>query len=936
MADYRKTVNLPRTDFPMRANLPAREPEVQRFWDEIDVYGRLRSLRAGRPKFVLHDGPPYANGHIHIGTALNKILKDFVVRYASLRGLDAPFVPGWDTHGLPIEIKALQELGLDRRQISPAELRERCASFARTYIGIMTEQFKRLGCLGDWDHPYVTLDPDYEARQLRVFGEMAARGYIYRGLKPVYWCPVCETALAEAEIEYREKRSPSVYVAFEAEEGGPLPPGARVVIWTTTPWTLPGNAAVAVHPRGEYAALRTDLGVLVVAAARAEEVLAAIGVEERGRLGAWRGADLEGVRCRHPFLARPVPVILGEHVSLEEGTGCVHTAPGHGPEDFEVGQKYGLPVLVPVDERGFLTAEAGPFAGLHCREADERIPAALAESGHLLRGGFIEHQYAHCWRCKNPVLWRATEQWFASVVGFREQALAAIRKVRWIPAWGETRIANMVAQRSDWCISRQRAWGVPIPAFHCRTCGQVLMDRDTSEAVADLFAREGSDAWFLRPAEEILPPGTHCPSCGGTSFDKETDTMDVWFDSGSSHAAVLAARPELTWPADLYLEGSDQHRGWFQSSLLTAVATQGEAPYRAVLTHGFVVDGEGRKMSKSLGNVVEPEEVIREYGADVLRLWVASADYAGDVRISPEILAQLAEVYRKIRNTLRYLLGTLAGWSLADRRLVAEEYERLAELDRWLLLRLAEVGDRVGAAYDEYQYHHVYRAIHELCVDELSSFYLEAVKDRLYCEAPDAEGRRRAQAVLYEVARALIHYLAPILPHTAEEAWTHLPRGEGEAESVHLSSWPELPERWRDPDLAARWVAFLDLRRHVYRGLEQARAAGLIGDSLEAQVLVRLDREWERRLGPLVREDLATLLVVSRAELTGAKAPPSGPGWVTLSDREAGLWASVSRAPGQKCQRCWRYSTSVGVSERFPDLCHRCARVVEEHFVNAI
>ncbi len=932
LAEYRRTVNLPRTDFPMRAQLPEREPAIQARWEELDIYGRLRRLRAGRRRFVLHDGPPYANGHIHIGTALNKVLKDFVVRYASLRGCDAPFVPGWDTHGLPIEIKALQELGVDRREIGVAELRERCAAFARGYIEIMTRQFRRLGCLGDWDHPYITLEPAYEAAQLRVFGEMAERGYIYRGLKPVYWCPVCETALAEAEIEYRERRSPSIYVAFSLEESGStaggvragagegakLPAGARVPIWTTTPWTLPGNAAIALHPRGEYAAYATERGILVLARVLAARVLEHLGLEGRPAGGPWTGAELEGILCRHPFLDRAVPIILGEHVSLEEGTGCVHTAPGHGPEDFEVGRRYGLPVLVPVDGQGNLTAEAGPFAGLTCREADEIIPLALEESGHLLRREFIEHQYAHCWRCKNPVIWRATEQWFASVDGFRAEALAAIGRVRWIPAWGETRIANMVAQRSDWCISRQRAWGVPIPAFYCRACGQVLLARSVIETVADLFAREGSNAWFLRPAEEILPPGTRCPACGGAAFAKETDTMDVWFDSGSSHAAVLAVRPDLAWPADLYLEGSDQHRGWFQSSLLTAVATRGAAPYRAVLTHGFVVDGEGRKMSKSLGNVVEPEEVVGTYGADVLRLWVASADYSGDVRISPDILAQLAEVYRKIRNTLRYLLGNLAGWSLTDRRLTREECSRLPEIDRWLLLRLAETGDEVARAYDEHQYHRVYRAVHRLCVDELSSFYLEVVKDRLYCEAPAAEERRQAQAAIYEVARALIHYVAPILPHTADEAWSHLPRALGEPESVHLSDWPVLPEAWRDPALADRWRAFLELRAEVYRALEQARAEGVLGDSLEAAVTIGAAPDLLARLGPLAGEDLAGLLVVSEAILT----------------QGAGTAVVVSRAAGRKCERCWRRRRDVGGDRRHPDLCTRCARVVAEHFAS--
>ncbi|PZN12508.1 MAG: isoleucine--tRNA ligase, partial [Bacillota bacterium] len=591
--DYRETLNLPQTDFPMRANLPKREPEIQRRWEEMKLYERLRQARQGRPRFVLHDGPPYANGDIHVGTALNKILKDVVVRYASMAGYDAPYIPGWDTHGLPIERRALEVLGVDRRSIEPVKLRDHCRDYALEQMDRQRRQFRRLGVMGDWEHPYLTLSPEYEAKQVEVFGEMARRGYIYRSLYSVYWCPVDETALAEAEIEYREKTSPSIYVAFDVTDGrGRLPAGARLVIWTTTPWTIPANLAIAVHPDARYVAVETERGLLVLAEPLVERVLSALGLSERGRAGSWLGRELEGVLYRHPLFDRTSPVVTADHVSMEEGTGLVHTAPGHGQEDFEVGRRYGLPVLSPIDDGGRFTEEAGPFAGEFYADANPKIVRALDEAGALLAEGTIRHQYAHCWRCRQPVIYRATTQWFASVEGFRERALAAIDEVRWIPAWGRERIRNMVADRGDWCISRQRAWGVPIPVFYCEACQEPVITDESIRAVADLFRREGSNAWFLREAKEILPEGFTCPHCGARGgFRKETDIMDVWFDSGSSHAAVLETRDELTWPADLYLEGSDQHRGWFQSSLLTAVATRGRAPYRAVLTHGFVVEG---------------------------------------------------------------------------------------------------------------------------------------------------------------------------------------------------------------------------------------------------------------------------------------------------------------------------------------------------------
>jgi isoleucyl-tRNA synthetase len=909
----------------MRADLPRREPEIQRLWEELGLYRKIRELRRGREKFILHDGPPYANGHIHMGTALNKILKDFVIRYATLRGYDAPFVPGWDTHGLPIELQAIRELGLDRRAISPVELREKCAHFARRYIPVMTEEFRRLGCLGDWEHPYVTLDPAYEATQLRAFGIMAERGYIYKGLKPVYWCAVCETALAEAEVEFQEKESPSIYVFFplSADSRAPLPPGSGVVIWTTTPWTLPGNRAVAANPEGVYVLVRWK-GREGLVAKDLLPRLASLGAVLLDR-GEWRGRELAsaGIRLCHPFLPLEVPLLEADFVSLQEGTGLVHIAPGHGPEDFELGRERGLEVAVPVDGQGILTPEAGIFSGLNVREADEAIPRHLEEEGFLLHRDRILHQYAHCWRCKSPVLFRATEQWFASVEGFREKALQAIRRVRWIPPWGETRITNMVAERADWCISRQRHWGVPIPAFYCRECGETILRRDTVEAVARVVEKEGTNAWYLREPGELVP-GLRCPRCGGSSFRKETDTMDVWFDSGTSHLCVLASHPELRWPADLYLEGSDQHRGWFQSSLLTAVAVKGEAPYRAVLTHGFVVDGEGRKMSKSLGNVVEPAEVIGRWGADILRLWVASSDYTADIRVSPEILAQLAEVYRKIRNTLRYLLANLYDYHPRESPPLSER----PELDRFLLHRLKEVEARVRAAYDSFQYHLVHQHLHRFCVHELSSVYLEAVKDRLYCELPTSPARRSAQATMYQVARALLVMLAPILPHTAEEAWQNLPRETEDPPSVHLLSWPELPPEWEDEELARRWETILLLREETMRALEEAKRAGVIRDPLEARVELRGEPAGE--LGVL-GEELAPFLLVSEAELypeaAGTAGAPLAGSYGHRSGRFPDLSLLVSPSSWPKCGRCWLRRPGV---DGETGLCRRCSSVVEE------
>ncbi|MDI3316400.1 MAG: isoleucine--tRNA ligase [Bacillota bacterium] len=919
--DWSDTLNLPRTGFPMRANLAQREPVMEERWRRDRLYERLRERRSGRPRFVLHDGPPYANGQIHIGTAMNKILKDFVVRYANLRGKDAPYVPGWDTHGMPIEHRALEALGLDRHDLDPLELRHRCEEFARGFIGVMTDQCRRLGVLGDWEHPYATLEPEYEARQIELFGEMVRKGYIYKGLKPVYWCPVCETALADAEIEFHEISSPSIYVAFDPVPGeGRLPAGSRAVIWTTTPWTIPANQALAVHPEAEYVVCDTGHGPLLLARPRAAAALEAMGMGADGHGGhgqprviaRFRGADLEGLRFLHPLYPdRQVPVVLGDHVTMEEGTGIVHTAPGHGEEDFEVGQRYGLPVLVPLDDRGRFTEEGSPFTGLFYQEANPRIVGALDRAGALLAQGTVEHSYAHCWRCKNPVIWRATEQWFASVERFRTRALEAVDEVEWLPRWGRERMRAMVEGRSDWCISRQRVWGVPIPAFYCRNCGYLLLNGETVAAVARLFRGEGSDAWWRHEAEEILPPGTRCPSCGAESWRKETDTMDVWFDSGSSHAAVLRERPDLDWPADVYLEGGDQFRGWFQSSLLTSVAVYEHAPYRNVIAHGWVLDGQGRAMHKSLGNVVAPEEVVDRFGADVLRIWVASSDYREDMRISDEILDQAADAYRKVRNTLRFLLG-----NLADYRPAAGGAERVEEeLDRWVLARLAEVAQRAAQALDRFDFRAAFGEIYNFCTNDLSAFYLDVSKDRLYTLTPDSPRRRSAQAAIWITAGALIRMLALFIPHTAEEAWQFLPKAGGEPDSVHLAEWPEELSPWRDAGLLERWREVLAIGQEAARALEQARQGRRVQRSQDALLRIRTTparRALLAALGPALA-DLYRVAQVEIAEADGAEGEER---------------FEVEPAPGEKCDRCWNVRLDVGQDPEYPGVCGRCAGVL--------
>ncbi len=926
--DYNGTLNLPKTEFSMRAALPQREPEMLKKMEEERLYYKMVDRNAGKPLYVLHDGPPYANGDIHLGTALNKVLKDIIVRYKNMAGFQSPYVPGWDTHGLPIELKAMKKIGAQNLG-SPVELRRHCREFALSYMENQKVQFKRLGVLGDYENPYLTLTPDFEAKQIEVFGEMAKKGYIYKGLKPVYWCPECQTALAEAEIEYAEDPCYSIYVKFAVKNGnaaleklGVEPYKTFFVIWTTTTWTLPGNVAICLGPEYEYCAVKANSEYYIMAKELAAGAMKAAKIGEYEILpGTVMGSELERVVTAHPFLDRDSLVIVGDHVTLESGTGCVHTAPGHGVEDFEVCRNYPeLPIVVPVDSLGVLTKDAGEFAGFTTEDANKKIAARLEATGNLFGIEKIIHQYPHCWRCKSPILFRATEQWFCSVDGFKEDALKAIRSVEWIPAWGEGRIENMVRDRSDWCISRQRTWGVPIPIFYCSDCGKYVVTDESIKAVSDLFAKEGSDAWYTHDAMEILPAGFTCPHCSGKAFTKENDIMDVWFDSGVSHAAVLKVRDNLKWPADLYLEGADQYRGWFQSSLLTSVAWKGQAPYQAVCTHGWVVDGEGRKMSKSVGNGIAPEDIIKEYGADVLRLWVASSDYHADIRISKDILKQLSEVYRKIRNTARYILGNLYDFA-PDTDAVA--YDELAELDKWALMRMDDVVQKSVEAYDRFEFHIVYHTLHNFCVVDMSNFYLDVIKDRLYVEAPDSKERRCAQTAMFHILSSLTRLLAPILGYTADEIWSFMPASSGITPgSVLFNDMPKPIRDAYDPAFVEKWEKLNLLHDDVKKELENLRAQKLIGKSLDAKLTLYATGEAFNFVQS-VQELLPTIFIVSQVEVV------NGEGGDMKGEFE-GVSVTAVRADGETCVRCLSHSTTVGGNTTHPELCDRCSGIVQK------
>ena len=919
--NYNDTIHLPSTPFAMRAGLPKKEPQMLADWQKNHVYEQMIQNNEGKPRFILHDGPPYANGSIHMGTALNKIIKDIIVRYKNMSGCQAPYVPGYDTHGLPIELKALGSLGDKKAGVSKLELRKICREFATEHIDVMNQQFQRLGVQGDFDDPYLTLKPEFEARQVEIFGKMAEKGYIYKGMKAVYWCPEDHTALAEAEIEYAEDECDSIYVRYKltkdpdgvlAKYGVPLDK-AWIVIWTTTTWTLPGNVATCLNPAIEYSFVKIGEEYHIMAADLVKATMEACGIEDYTVLEPRvPGAEFERMEYRHPFLDRTGLVILGDHVTLEGGTGCVHTAPGHGVEDFEVCTQHypELPVVVPVDEAGRLTAEAGEkFAGLKVWDANKVILEHIKGTGHLMGVKHITHQYPHCWRCHHPIIFRATEQWFCSIDAFKEEVYKAIDSVKWQPAWGHDRMAGMVRDRSDWCISRQRVWGVPIPVFYCKKCGKYHITDASIQAVSDLFRREGSDAWYKYDANDIMPKGETC-ECGASDWEKDPDIMDVWFDSGSTWSAVCRERPELTWPVDLYMEGADQFRGWFQSSLLTCVATQGIAPYKGVLCHGWVVDEQGKQMHKSAGNGVEPSELIRDYGADIVRLWVASSDYTVDVRAGKEIFRQLSEAYRKMRNTARFMLGNLNGFDPAKDMV---EDSQLFEIDRWALEATRALTATVRDAYENYDFSRAYHAIYNFCVIDMSNFYMDVIKDRLYCA--DDQARRCAQTALYRILVDFTRLLAPILCFTSQEIWSYVPKLPGMKEYVVFEQMPEAGTP-ADEAFTAKWDRIMAVRDDVKKALEQARADKKIGSSLEASVTLYCNAELYDFLNAIPMDELADLMIVSHIALEQGEGGVRG-----LVD---GLGVQVDTAAGGKCLRCWKYHPAVGED----GLCPRCARVL--------
>ena len=919
--NYNDTIHKMQTPFEMRAGLPKKEPKMLEDWEQNHVYEQMIRNNEGKPRYILHDGPPYANGSIHMGTALNKIIKDIIIRYKNMSGFQAPYVPGYDTHGLPIELKALGSLGDKKSGVSKLELRKICKEFATEHIDVMNSQFKRLGVQGDFDNPYLTLRPEFEARQVEIFGEMAKKGYIYKGMKAVYWCPEDRTALAEAEIEYAEDECDSIYVRFKltgdpkgvlAKHNIPLDK-AWIVIWTTTTWTLPANVATCLNPDIEYAFVKIGDDYHIMAAELVKTTMEACHIEEYEVLPETvHGDELELMEYKHPFLDRTGLVILGDHVTLEGGTGCVHTAPGHGVEDFEVCVNHypQLPIVVPVDDAGHLTEEAGKeFAGLKVWAANKVILEHIKESGHLMGVQHITHQYPHCWRCHHPIIFRATDQWFCSIDAFKEDVYKAIDSVHWQPAWGHDRMAGMVRDRSDWCISRQRVWGVPIPVFYCKKCGKYHITDASIKAVSDLFRKEGSDAWYKYEANEILPKTEVC-ECGASDWEKDPDIMDVWFDSGSTWSAVCRERPELTWPVDMYMEGADQFRGWFQSSLLTSVATQGVAPYREVLCHGWVVDAQGKQMHKSAGNGMEPAEIIRDYGADIIRLWVASSDYTVDVRAGKEIFRQLSEAYRKMRNTARFMLGNLSDFD-PNKDAVAED--QLFEIDRWALEACNTLTATMQDAYDHYDFSRAYHALYNFCVIDMSNFYMDVIKDRLYCA--DNHARRCAQTALYRILVDFTKLLAPILCFTSQEIWSYVPKMPGMKDYVVFEQMPEAKAAAGEA-FTAKWDRIMAIRDDVKKVLEQARADKLIGSSLEAGLTLYCNEEIYSFLNTIPMDELADLFIVSQVRLEKGEGGVKG-----VVD---GLGVQAEHAAGAKCLRCWKYETTVGDN----GLCPRCAKVL--------
>jgi len=911
--DYKETLNLPRTKFPMKANLTKKEKEILKTWEEMDIYNYVLKTREDHPLFILHDGPPYANGHIHLGTAMNKILKDIVMKYKTMRGYKVPYIPGWDTHGLPIEHRVSQELGEKVKDMTPSQIRDECEKFARRFVEIQKEEFKRLGVRGDWKDPYLTLSPDYETKILKIFNSLVKSGNVYRARKPIYWCPHCRTALAEAEIEYYDHTSPSIYVKFHMKDEE----NSYILIWTTTPWTLPANVGIAVHPEYDYVQVSVNGEKWILAKDLLENSMKELGIKDYKVLKIFSGKELEGKKAIHPLYDRESLVILADYVAMDAGTGCVHIAPGHGEEDYIYGHlKYNLPVLSPVDDEGIFTEEAGKYAGMFIEDANEEIIKDLEEKGALLKYSKVTHSYPHCWRCKNPVMFRAVKQWFISMDenDLRDKVLKEIENVKWIPAWGKNRIKSMVEERPDWCISRQRVWGTPIPAFVCENCGEEILDPKIVERFIEIVEKEGTNAWFKMSEKELLLEGYRCPKCGSTNLKKMMDTLDVWIDSGSSFEYVLSKK-DHRFPADMYLEGSDQHRGWFQSSIFLSVAYRGKAPYREVLTHGFIKDELGRKMSKSLGNVIDPMEVVEKFGADVLRLWLSSSDYFDDIRISMRIVEQQAEVYRKIRNTIRFILGNLHDFDPVESRV---DFEDLLPIDKWALSRLQRIIKEVTEAYDRYEFSRVYNMMNRYCSVELSSIYLDIIKDRLYVEAKDSIYRRSAQTVLHEILISLTKMLAPILTFTMEEVYQYFHEKDRKYKTIQAETWPEYREDLVDEETLNLFDALLRVREDVLKALEEERQRGLIGHSLDAKVSIKPKNEGIKKVLESSSSFLEEFFIVSQVEISNDIEGIEGEEVVV----------NVERAKGKKCQRCWKYHPDVGKDPEYPDVCPRCSAVL--------
>ena len=923
--DYTSTLNLPSTSFAMRANLPQREPEMLKYWENMDLYARLQEQNADKPAFILHDGPPFSNGNIHMGTALNKMLKDFINKYKTMSGYRVPIVPGWDNHGMPIESAIIKKNKLDHKKMRPSEFRTACYKFAEKYVDIQRNQFKRLGVLADWENPYLTMDPKFEAKEVEVFGEMFKKGYIYKGLKPVYWCPKDETALAEAEIEYATDTCTSIFVKFAVKDDAGKLAGicdlskTYFVIWTTTTWTLPGNLAIALNPIESYVVVKAGEECYIVAEALCAKTMKAGGIEDYEILAAFPGNTFEFMKAQHPFLDRESLIVNADYVTMDSGTGCVHTAPGFGADDYITCKRYNIDIIVPVDDRGYQTADAGKYAGLYYAQSNEVILADMKESGALFASEEMSHEYPHCWRCKSPIIFRATPQWFCSVEAFKEEAVDACKSVTWLPAWGGERMAQMVRDRADWCISRQRQWGLPIPVFYCEDCGEVICDDATIAKVAEVFGAQGSNAWWDLSVEELMPADYTC-KCGCKSFRRETNTLDGWFDSGSSHIAVLEQRPELQWPSDVYLEGGDQYRGWFQAALLTAVGAKGQgAPYRTVLTHGWVVDGEGRAMHKSLGNGVDPDDVVKKYGGDIARLWAASTDYHADVRCSDNIFRQQSETYRKIRNTARILLANLGDF---DPDTDAVAYDQLPAIDKWILARFNKLVKEVRDAFDGYEFHIAYHALNNFCTVDLSKLYVDITKDRVYTERADSVARRSAQTAMYIIISGMTRLMAPIISFTAEEIWQSMPHGAADkTESVFLNDMPAYDAALENEGTEA-WDELFALRDDVMKALELARAEKLIGKSLDAKVTVYTEDAAAYELLTAFAGDLATVYITSAAEVINGAAPEGA-----VAGEDGRIAVVVAPADGCKCDRCWAYAKD-GIREDDNFLCARCQNIL--------